>query len=363
MIYSSDIKYKFNNCRTEFKETIDRLLDCGEYVLGSTLKKFELNVAKYLNVKYTIGVGTGTAALELGIRSLNLPPGSEVITSPMSYLASTSAIYLAGLKPVFSDIDDSLNLCPVSLENKINEKTTAILVVHLGGVPAQIKSLLKIAKKYNLKIIEDCAQAFGSKHKKNFVGTFGDVAALSFHPLKTLGTIGDGGMILTNKKRIYDNCIKSRNHGHYCRDDINFFSDNSRLDDIHAGFLQVQLKQYDKVIKYRNDLAKRYKERLNRIVLFPVINDCDLSVYSNFMIIVKNRRRLIKHLNKESIETKIHYPKLINKLRPLKNLNISNNNADYYVKRILTIPLGKHITKSIQNKIILSINQFYEKYH
>ena len=353
---------KYKAFEIEFLEDLHRVLSSGTYILGDEVAQFERAIKDYTKAQNTIAVANGTDALVLSLRAAGVGVGDEVITTPMSYLATTSSIALCGATAVFADVDDSLNLDPDCIENAITERTRAISVVHLAGIPAQIDRIVKIAAKYGLALIEDCAQSFGALHNGSATGTFGGFGALSFHPLKNLGTVGDGGMIMTKNDLDYRFIMKARNHGHNGRDECDFWSMNSRLDEIHAAFLNTMLKSYGYELDRRRKLAMIYREELTHLLEFPLVSPNSMPSYNWIMILVEEREELIKYLANSGIEVKVHYPKLIPDLIAA-SLNCRQHGdlkkSRHYVKRILSLPTAEHVSEEDARVVCSRIKSFY----
>ena len=364
--FSIGLKYQKN--KRKIHQKIGNISSKGQFILGEDLEIFERNTAIYLNCKEFVGVGNGTDALYLAIKSLGIGPGDKVITTPMSYIASTSSIYLAGATPIFVDVDESLNISPSAINQVNDPDVKAILVVHLGGNPAEMVAILEIAKKKSLFVIEDCAQAFGTDFNERKLGTYGDVNAFSFHPLKILGAFGDAGGISTNNEKLAKKIITMRNHGHITRDDVNEFSHNMRMDTIQAGILNIFLENIDLEIKLRQKQIAFYREKLiavvnQGLVVFPRLNESLAAISFNFLIVrAKNRDELIDYIQKNGYEIKIHYPKLLCDLSANK---VMNNiyplvNSKIYVNEILSLPIGDgHKMLDIKN-ICKLIEKFYK---
>jgi len=343
-----------------------KLACTGNYILGKEVSKLEQKLARICKTKYAITVANGTDALILALKSLNLPTGSEVITAPNSYLASASSIYLAGLKIKFSDVDESLNLCPISLGNTISEKTRAVIFVHYTGQSTNIHDIKAICKQRRVKLIEDSAQAFGCYADKEPVGGIGDIGCFSLHPLKVLSGIGDGGLIITNNKLTYNYLQKARNHGLKDRNNCHFWSINSRLDTINAIFLLNKLSTFKKEQSIRRKLAKKYIYSLKKYISFPRY-DFNYHVFHLFIILTKNQRernRLYKHLHNNQIDVKIHYPKLIPEMDVIKSpvTHIKQNYPNAYKlnRTMITLPLYPNLDPSKQDFVINTIKKFYE---
>jgi len=345
--------------REQFHAALDRVLGHGIAILGPEVEEFEAALCSYIGCKHALSVGNGTDALILSLRALGVT-GGEVITTPMSYLASTSSIILAGATPVFADVGPDLNLDPASVESAITEKTKAILVVHLGGNPARMNELSKIAADYNLVVVEDCAQAFGAK-LGSAVGNLAHVAAASFHPLKNLGALGDAGAIFTNYDGIAEYLLRARNHGHSSRDQCDFWSVNSRLDSIQAGFLLAVLTGYQERLSARRKQARRYLYGLKDVVRFPIVNAGAQPSFNFLYILADNRDDLRAHLARDGIDARIHYPFTIPQLRAATDLKKSSlPMSERYTREILSLPLGEHVEDSHIDYVIESVRQFYQ---
>ncbi len=342
----------------------DKLLKNGQFVLGKNVQKFEKNLSRFLGSQYIVGVNSGTDALELGLKALKIQDGDYVITTGFTYFATIEAIYNVGGKPYIVDIDrNTLQIDIDNIDRSILEKAKFIVPVHLFGGHVEIEKLLKISKKYNLKIIEDVAQSFGTKHRRGYLGTIGSAGAFSFYPTKTLGAIGDAGAIATNKKTIYEDLLKLRNHGHIDRDNFKFSGKNSRLDEIQAIFLNRRLKTIKNEINKRVAIAKSYKSGLEDIENIKFYNN-SLITYNYFPITVlneKERNSLVRYLEKNGVGTAVYYKK------PLSDLNFdwiekakSFKNINYVKKRILCLPIYSNLDENKVNYVVKKIRKFYE---
>tara|TARA_B100000925_G_scaffold290758_1_gene276741 strand:+ start:948 stop:2066 length:1119 start_codon:yes stop_codon:yes gene_type:complete len=347
----------------ELISEFDKLLKNGQFILGKNVQKFEENLSKFLNSQYVVGVNSGTDALELGLKALKIKNGDYVITTGFSYFATVEAIYNVGGKPYVVDIDrNTLQIDIDNISHSILQKAKFIIPVHLFGGHVDVEKLLKVSKKYNLKIVEDVAQSFGTKHAKGYLGTVGSVGAFSFYPTKTLGAIGDAGAVTTNKKKIYEDLLKLRNHGHIDRDNFKFSGKNSRLDEIQAIFLNKRLKTIKNEINNRVIIAKNYKESLEDIENIKFYNDT-LKTFNYFPITVSNEKErdsLVQHLEKNGIGTAIYYKK------PLSDLNFdwiekaeSFKNINYIKKRILCLPIYSNLDEDKINYVVEKIRKFY----
>lgn len=347
-----------------FLRIANKVLSSGRYILGYYVTKFEEEFAKYIGVKYCIGVGNGLEALQISLMALGVKNGDEVITTPLSAVASSLAIKAVGAKPVFVDIDDYYHLDANKIEEKITSKTKAILVVHLYGQSVDIEKILKIAKKYKLFIVEDCAQAHGALYKDKKVASFGDVGCFSFYPTKNLGAFGDGGCIVTNNKKLAQLCRIIRNYGQKNRYEHIIYGINSRLDELQAAYLLEKLKNLDINNNKRQKKAYIYYNFLTDIkeVKLPLIRDNCNHTFHLFVIEAKNRDKLMEYLKNKSIETLIHYPIPIHKQKSFNEFNkLRLPIVEKKVKNILSLPLYPEIREKEIIYICKTIRYFYKK--
>lgn len=313
MIPLLDLKRQYKNLKPEIDEAIQRVVDSGMFCMGNEGKAFEKELAEYVGVKHAIGVNSGSAALTLAIQALGIGEGDEVIVPANTYIATPFGVSHNGAKPVFVDHDGYYNINPDLIEDKITRNTKAILVVHLYGQPAQMDDIMRIAKHHNLFVIEDCAQALGATHEDKGVGSFGDIACVSFYPGKNLGAYGDGGAILTNVDYLANKVRELRNDGRrtekYTHYSIGW---NERLDEIQAAILRVKLKYLDRWNIDRRSIANVYKALIvgqNLKVDLPIELSGVKHVYHQFVIRVGNRDKIRQELwDKYQIGTGIHYP-------------------------------------------------------
>ena len=358
-----DLAKQWKEERKDLLKLLDKTLSEGKYVGGNQVDKLEKNIAKFLNVKYVVSLNSGTDALTLALHCLGLKKNDEVITPPNSFIASTAVITHLGLKPKFVDILDDQNIDPSQIEKNITKKTKAIMPVHLTGRICRMKEILKIAKKYNLKVIEDSAQAFGSKLSNRHAGTFGDVGCFSTHPLKNLNSVGDGGFMVTNNKSIYERARILRNHGTKDRNVIDEFGFVSRLDTIQAVVLDYRLKKVNGLIKKRRKNVSLYKKYLTKKIFIPSERKDEFNSYHTFVVQTSNRDQLKKYLIKKGIETAIHYPIPIH-LQPSAK-KIGHKEGDFIKteqqsKRILTLPIHQYLKESDIFKISQTVNNFFK---
>jgi dTDP-4-amino-4,6-dideoxygalactose transaminase len=284
-------------------------LEKGHFVLGSKVEEFEKLFAQYCVSKYCVGVASGLDALILAFEALEFPVGSEVLVASNSYIASILSIIETDLVPVLVEPDiRTYNIDPKKLEEKITPKTKAILVVHLYGKPCDMDPIYEIAKKYDLKIIEDGAQAHGALYKGKKVGTLGDFCAFSFYPTKNLGALGDAGGITTESQEMALKLKALRNYGSHKKYYNDYIGKNTRLDEIQAAFLSVKLESLDEITKKKKKLAAIYNNELNDHVIKPLVDESTSDVYHIYAIRTKKRNELKEFLMQNAVMTEIHYP-------------------------------------------------------
>ena len=339
-----------------------KLIKHSKFIGGQEVEKFEKNFSKFIGSKFCISVGNGTDALEIAINSLNLKKGSEIIVPNNTWISTAEAVITNGHKVVFCDVNlNDYSICLNDLKKKINRKTRAIIAVHLYGNPTDMNKLKKITSGKNIKIIEDCAQAHGTKINNKHVGTFGDVGTFSFFPGKNLGAFGDAGAIVTNSKKIFDFCIRSRGHGALKKYDHKFSGRNSRLDTINAAVLNIKLKNINNQIKKRNTLANIYFKNFenNKHIETYILSKKNISTFHQFVIRLKSRNELKKYLSKYKIDTMIHYPYMLNELAFFKNKKILKNSYNLG-KKILSLPISEEHTKKEIHFVCKKINSFFK---
>jgi len=345
----------------EFLKAIEGVLKSTQFIMGPNVKAFEEEAACYLGAKYAIGVNSGTDALVIGLRAAGIKEGDEVITTPFTFFATAEAISQVGATPVFVDIDErTFNINPELIEPAINECTKAILPVHLYGQAADMGSIMNLAQKYNLKVIEDTAQAFGGEYQGQKLGTIGDVGCYSFFPSKTLGAFGDGGLITTNNKEIAEAAKMLRVHGakkKYFNETIGY---NSRLDEIQAAILRVKLNYIDEANEGRRKAAQRYCELLKDIpgIVTPYEDPDGKHVYHQYTIRVLNDRRdeLKEHLAEKGIGTMIYYPVPVHQLPVYKDKSPTLPIAERVANEVLSLPIWPGIGEEVQREVVGEIS-------
>jgi dTDP-4-amino-4,6-dideoxygalactose transaminase len=351
--------------KDELLTIVSGLLDSGQFILGEDLVKFENSFAQLCKTKFAVGVANGTDALFLSMKVIGIQPGDEVITAPNSYLASASSIHLAGATPVFADVREDFNIDPEQIRKVISPRTKAIIPVHLTGRPAGIDAIIEIAQEHHLAIIEDCAQAICAEYKDEPVGSFGNLGCFSLHPLKNLSACGDGGVITTNDEELYHKLLKARNHGLKSRDECEFWSYNSRLDNIHAAMLNVKLKKLSEWTSRRREIASYYYDRLAGLdMIVPTDKHYEKAVYHTFIIQTDKRDELKKFLSEKEIDTKIHYPIPIHLQDAAKYLGYRRGDFPVTEKQtgtILSLPVFPELSDDQVQYVADTIIKFFKK--
>ena len=342
-----DLKAQYSNIKEEVLRCINDILESSHYILGENVKKFEDDIKSYLGVSEAIGVASGTDALHLALKALDITHGDEVITTPFTFFATVEAILYVGAKPVFVDIDENTyNIDPYKIEEKITPRTKAIIPVHIFGCPADMIKINEIAQKYGLKIIEDAAQAFGAKIGDKKIGTFGDIACFSFYPSKNLGCFGDGGMVVTNNPEIADKIRILRNHGspgRYVHETVGL---NSRLDEIQAGVLRIKLKHIDEYNSLRRKKANIYTKFLSDKVITPKEVENTYHVYHLYSIRSESRDKIKEILAKQGFPSVVYYPIPMHLQKAIANLGFKKGDfpiAEKVSREILALPIYPEI--------------------
>lgn len=305
-----DLKRQYEAIRPAIDTVTQKVYESGWFILGEYVRLFEANFARYCGAEYGVGVGSGTEALHLALLACGVEPGDEVITVANTCVPTLSAVSFAGAIPVFVDIDEhTFTIDPARIEERITPRTKAILPVHLYGQCADIDPILEIANRYNLVVVEDCAQASGSLYKGQMAGTMGHAGAFSFYPSKNLGAFGDGGLVLTHDAEIAQTVVKLRNYGQEKRYYHSIKGFNSRLDELQAAILDVKLPHLDTWNHRRRQIADRYHNAFQAVGLRCPIEASDRHhVYHLYVLRVPHRDRFQQLLDEKGINTIIHYP-------------------------------------------------------
>ncbi len=342
----------------EIRKAISRVIDSGNYILGSEVKKFEASLSTYLGNKYSIGVNSGTDALILSLKALGVKENDEVILPSHTATATASAVVSVGAIPVFVDIDEvSFTIDTTDLEKKISKRTKAIIMVHLYGNPCDVNKIIKIAKRREIHLIEDCAQSLGARSGSKPTGSFGILSCFSFYPTKNLGAIGDAGAISTNNKELFEKVIMLRQYG-WNKERISIIESNqSRLDEIQAAVLNVKMKYLENLVFERNEIANIYSDNLRDLNLkIPQISAGNQHSFHLYVVRVENRNEVIEKLNNMKIYPGIHYKVPVH-LNPafVKFSHEKLPVTEKVANEILSLPLYSGIKRKEVFKVIKGI--------
>lgn len=352
----------FFKYQEEFEKKAIDVLRSGWYVLGNEVKSFEEEFAAYTGAKHCVGLASGLDALWIAFRILGIGAGDEVIVQGNTYIASVMGITINGATPVFVEPDEYNNIDASKIEEKITDKTKAILVVHLYGQASNMEPIVALTKKYNLKLVEDCAQSHGACFNGKMTGTFGDIGCFSFYPSKNLGAFGDAGAIVTNDSQLAEDARIFRNYGSEKRYYNKVVGANSRLDEMQAGLLRVRMKYLDELTQERRTICEKYlKELDNNKIELPKIREGATTVWHQFVIHCKERQRLIDYLNEREIGTIIHYPIPPHLSEAYQYLGYQKGSfpiTEQYADEVLSIPLFNGMTEEEQDYVIDAINKF-----
>lgn len=363
-----NLKKQYSSIKKEVDSAVTRIFTDGSFVLGKDVSDFEQAFAKYTGAKYCIGVGSGWDALFLSMKALGIRRGDEVITVPNTFIATVFPIIELGAKPIFVDIDpETYQIDLNNLEKAITKKTKAIVPVHLFGMPNQMDQIMKIAKKHKLLVIEDSAQAHGTRFKGKHVGTFGDIGAFSFYPGKNLGAPGEGGAVITNKKSLYNKIHVMRDVGQAKKYHHSMFGYNSRLDNLHAAVLNIKLTNLEGWNEKRRKVALMYRRLLSdvpEVILPPEMGKDKIFNYHIFPIRIKKRDKLMEFLKKEEVFCGIHYPIPVHIQKALKDLGYKTGDfpiTEKYAKELISLPMFAEIEKVEIERVSSLIHKFFNK--
>lgn len=352
----------FQLYQEEFEKKALEVLRSGWYVLGKEVSSFEEEFAAYIGAKYCVGLASGLDALWIAFRILGIGAGDEVIVQGNTYIASVMGITINGAAPVFVEPDEYYNMDASRIEEKITKKTKAILVVHLYGQASNMEAIMEIARKHNLRVVEDCAQSHGACFRGKMTGTFGDIGCFSFYPSKNLGAFGDGGAIVTNDSSIAENVHVFRNYGSEKRYYNKVVGTNSRLDELQAGLLRVRLSHMQELEEEKRRICSRYLRELHHPdIVLPEIREGATHIWHQFVIRTERRQELIDYLNRKEIGTIIHYPIPPHLSEAYQYLNIGRGSlpvTEHYAEMVLSIPLYNGMSDDEEIFVIESINAF-----
>jgi dTDP-4-amino-4,6-dideoxygalactose transaminase len=361
-----DLNRQHNLYKDELLQAITAVLDKGDFILGDFVKEFEKSFSDYIGCQYAVGVDSGSSALSLALKTIDIGNGDEVITVPNTFISTAYAISDCGGKPVFVDVEEQTQLMDISLvESAVTSKTKAIIPVHLFGQMVDMNSLMKIAKKHNLFVIEDSCQAHGASQNGKKAGSIGDLACFSFYPGKNLGAFGDGGMITTSKKLYYEKLMLLRNNGSIKKYYHKLKGRNARLDNIQAAVLKVKMKYLDEWNQKRKRIADKYSQSLNEVgdLILPAIKEENKSAHHLYVVRTKYRDELYDYLNSNGIETIIHYPIPIHLQESYSELQLTSGSfpiTELLANEILSVPIHPHLTNQDLRYIINSMKKYFD---
>ena len=361
-----DLNKQYEPIKNQVLDSFKEVFDSKQFILGPHVKKLESEVAEYCGVKHAIGVSSGTDALIMALMAIDIKPGDEVITSPFTFFATGGSISRVGATPVFIDIDpETYNLNPKLIEEKINSKTKAIMPVHIFGQLADMKSINEIAKKHNLYVIEDAAQAIGAytteiTGQPQKAGSIGDLGCFSFFPSKNLGCCGDGGMVTTNNDELAEKCFKLRTHGATQRYYHDFVGGNFRLDSIQAAVLSIKLPLLNEEHTKRRKNADFYNKQLKGVVK-PIETEHNFSIYNQYTIQVNDRAGLMDTLTSKNIGNAIYYPVPLHLQKCFESLGYQKGDlpiVEEVSEKVLSIPIFGDLEENQLQYVVETINAF-----
>jgi dTDP-4-amino-4,6-dideoxygalactose transaminase len=363
-----DLSEQYNEIKSEVMEALDEVMSSSRFILGSNVKQLEDSVAKFSNVKYGVGVANGSDALHISLQACGISADDEVITTPFTFFATAGAIARTGAKPVFVDIDPvTFNIDPAKIEEAITDKTKAIIPVHLYGQTADMDPIIEIAKKHNLYIIEDAAQAIGATYKGRKTGELGDTACFSFFPTKNLGAYGDAGMAVTDNEEIAERMRVIRVHGSKPKYYHHVLGYNSRLDEMQAAILNVKFKYLEKWTESRREHAAYYTKLINNtlkdIVVTPIEKEENYHVYHQYTIRVPKRDELQQFLKEQGVATMVYYPLPLHIQPVFKELGYKEGDfpeAEKAAKEAISLPMFPELKPEQQEYVVEQIIKFYK---
>ena len=363
MIQCANPKAQYISKKDEINEAVFRVLDSGWYILGKEVEQFEQEFAVFNGVSRAVGVGSGTEALHIALKALDIGPGNEVITTAHTAVATAAAIRLAGATPLFVDIESEFfTIDPNCIEEAISPRTKAIMPVHIYGNPADMDAIMEIARRHDLKVIEDCAQAHGATYKGKRVGAIGDIGCFSFYPTKNLGAVGDGGAVVTNDDSLAKQIKLLREYGWEERYISSKEGWNSRLDEIQAAILRVKLKNLDEGNTRRQKHAREYDNAMKDLpVDLPLVRDNSTHVFHLYVIRCDSRDKLRAHLREHGVYSAIHYPVPIHRQNYFQKFAGENSLlvTEETAKTILSLPMYPELSFNDRGTVVQKIKGYY----
>lgn len=351
-----DLRTQYHTLKDEIQSALNDTLESTAFIMGPNVQAFENEAAKYLNCQHALGCASGTDALHLALRALEITKDDEVIVPSFTFAATAEAIRYVGATPVFVDIElDSLNINPEKIEQAISDKTKAIIAVHLFGLPADIGAIQSIIDGKDIYLIEDCAQSFGAEYKKKKTGILGDMGCFSFFPSKNLGCYGDGGMVSTDNDELAEKVKLFRNHGSPVRYEHSIIGFNSRLDEIQATVLRIKLKYIDKYNQNRNLAAKRYTLKLSELGIQTPIEKSESShVFHQYTLLDLRRDSIFKALQRNNIACAIYYPKGLHAQEAFKDNSVIKDLAitEYATSNCLSLPMFPELSEQQIDRVV-----------
>ncbi len=360
----SYLEQQFAN-QTPFLEKIAEVVKSGDFTLGKEGARFEEKFAKLIGTKYAIGVNSGTDALFLSLKAIDVGPGDEVITAVNTFIATAGAIAASGARPVYVDVNDEYGINADLIEAAITPRTKVLMPVHYAGVPADMDKILEIARKHGLPVVEDSCQAIGAAINGSLVGSLGISGGFSLHPLKNLNVWGDSGIIVTNSEEVCNRLILLRNHGLVNRNEVEIFGYNSRLDSVQAAVGNCLIDDIHRITEIRIRWAIMLDEELGQMpdfITVPKRRENKRYVHHLYMIMVKDRDKLLKYLIENGIEAKIHYPIPLHLQKCSAHLGYKKGDfsvAEAQAQSIITLPVHQHLNESQIDYMIKRIKSFY----
>lgn len=363
MIPLVDLTAQYHSIKQQIDAAVHATFESGYFILGPAVSKFEESIASYLGMDHAIGLASGTDALVLALRALDIGPGDEVIIPAYTFFATAGTVISVGAKPVFVDIDPvNYEIDVTQIKDHITPKTKAIIPVHLYGHPAEMNPLMELAGAYGLKVIEDNAQAFGATYQGKKTGSFGDIGCLSFFPTKNLGAFGDGGMVVTNDPALAERMRMLRTHGwkkKYYSEEVGY---NSRLDALQAAILQAKFPYVDGWNQKRREISRRYSEQLAPLgVIVPVECDWGRHVYHLYIIRSNRRDELQAFLKQKGIASEVYYPLPPHLSTPCRKFGYQEGDfphAEQASRETLALPLYPELAEGQQDEVIGAVREF-----
>jgi dTDP-4-amino-4,6-dideoxygalactose transaminase len=363
MIFLVDLTAQYQSIKDEIDAAVHATLESGHFILGPVVTKFEESIAEYLGVRHAIGLASGTDALVLALRALNIGAGDEVIIPAYTFFATAGAVMSVGATPVFVDIDPvTYEINVAQIEERRSDRTKAIIPVHLYGHPADMDTILELAREYGWKVIEDNAQAFGATYRGRKTGSIGDIGCLSFFPTKNLGAFGDGGMVVTNDPALAERMRMLRTHGwkkKYYSEEVGY---NSRLDALQAAILQAKLPHVDAWNERRREIAARYSKQLGRLgITVPVECEWGRHVYHLYIIRSDRRTELQDFLKEKGIASEVYYPLPPHLSTPCQKFGYEEGDfpcAEQASRETLALPLYPELTMEQQDAVTAALKEF-----